>query len=99
MKQRVFGRVFAATALGALMVAPALAAAPAAIAAVPLGVAHRQPPPPGWHGDPRWGGLNRPGWLAPGTPPGVDWHCDRQGYWHRDQFDRWGVLDPRCRRW
>jgi hypothetical protein len=99
MKQRVLGGVFAATALGALMIAPAVAAAPAAIAAVPLGVAHQQPPPPGSGGDSRWGGFNRLGWVNPADPFHNDWHCDRHGYWHHDQFDRWGRPDRRCHRW
>ncbi len=94
MRHRLSSGVFAA-ALGALIIAPTLVTAPAV--AAPIGVVHQQPP--GGGGDPGWNGFNNPGRHDPRDPHHNDWRCDRRGFWHNDQHDRWGHRDGRCHAW
>jgi hypothetical protein len=46
-----------------------------------------------------WAGLNHPGAHDPSDPFQNDWHCDKKGFWHNNEHDPFGHLDPRCHKW
>ncbi|MFI6996419.1 hypothetical protein [Nocardia sp. NPDC050175] len=94
MRLGFFGSVSAA--VGVLLVAPAIVAAPAATAAV-VTVTHLQSPKK--NGDSGWYGHDHPGAKAPDDPTANEWNCDRKGKWHNDPDDFSGHSDSRCKKW
>ncbi|WP_433662276.1 hypothetical protein ACQPW1_09030 [Nocardia sp. CA-128927] len=83
-------------AIGALLVAPAMIATPAATAAV-VTVTHLQSPTK--NGDSEWWGRKHPGQTDPSDPTSNKWNCDRKGNWHNDEHDSAGHADSRCEEW
>ncbi|MFI5781838.1 hypothetical protein [Nocardia sp. NPDC051570] len=96
MKHKVFGRLFAAVAVSAMLTASFEATATAQ-AAMPM---HQQPPFSGSGGGP--GPTPAPDtrdWRGPDAPD-RDRHCTRDGHWHNDDNDQAGHFDPQhCPTW